>query len=126
MNNTSIRRKLNKGTPPQGGVLSPLIFNSIFDILLTELDNLSNVQSGYADEGCSICTGMDPTIVRDNLQRVTKVAECWAKDQGLTLCPDKTFVIVFSRRKIPDLRPITINDQNIRFEQFIKYLGVWP
>lgn len=71
-----------------------------------------------------------PNLYRDRSQRsqgqpTEGAAEKWAAEHGLTLCPDKTFVVVFARKPSPISRPITINGQNIQVVNKAKYLGVW-
>ncbi len=54
-------RALTKGTP-QGGVLSPILWNLAFDSLLQKFDKGVVEIFGYADDACLITTAHDPKI----------------------------------------------------------------
>jgi retron-type reverse transcriptase len=67
LNNNSYTRKLTRGCP-QGGVLSPLVWNTNFDPILEELNVKPVKVIGFADDACFLITGHDPTWMVDRIQ----------------------------------------------------------
>ena len=52
-----VTRRVRRGTP-QGGVLSPVIWNVVFEPLLKAM-NVHGFVTGFADDGSVIVTGTD-------------------------------------------------------------------
>ena len=58
-------RSLVRGTP-QGGILSPLVWNTVFDSLLRTLEGFQGVEPrGYADDGMFLISGICPNVLID-------------------------------------------------------------
>ena len=83
----TIIRLLTRGTP-QGGVLSPIIWNIAFEALLKQMSRYAFV-TGFADDGCAVATGQDMVLNQKRIQYALQEAEKWAEDNGLTFAPEK-------------------------------------
>ena len=119
----TIIRLLTRGTP-QGGVLSPIIWNIAFETLLKQMSRYAFV-TGFANDGCAVATGQDMILNQKRIQYALQEAEKWAEDNGLTFAPEKTFLIHFHRKHHPEPPPPTyLNGTQIEVVQSTKYLGV--
>lgn len=113
-----------RGTP-QGGVLSPTLWNLVIDELLNRLNREGFSVIGYADDITIICRGK----FLNTLCETTQVALCtvseWCKEVGLGVNPRKTDLVVFTKRRnlsgfiAPSLSGIPLT----RGEK-VKYLGI--
>lgn len=122
---TSVKsRFVNRGTP-QGGVISPLLWNLALNVVLALLEASGCKIVAYADDVAIIVTGMCPSTLRDILQRCLGVLNRWAADCGLGINPTKTELVLFTRNtKVVPIRPISLNGTVIPFSDEAKYLGV--
>ena len=118
----TISRRIARGTP-QGGILSPIIWNIVFDSCLKRLSVLA-FTTGFADDGCIIVTGSDTSICRDIAQRALDMAISWGSENGLTFSKKKTIVIHFNKTGAQNPKPLTLADRRLPFENETKYLGV--
>ena len=91
-------RLITKGTP-QGGVLSPLLWNFAFDDLLELYDNLKVNICGFADDACLTISGGCITTMRQRMQYALTLANDWATSNGLKLSTKKTIAMLFSRHR---------------------------
>ena len=117
-------RLVEKGTP-QGGVLSPLVWNMAFDGLLEEGNKGPVRVVGFADDACLVVSGPDPgTLVTIAQEAVTRIVS-WGASAGLAFNAKKTAVMLFTnRRKIPKLRKIKIDGTEVDYVNSTKYLGI--
>jgi ribonuclease HI len=124
INGIKARRKLTKGTP-QGGVLSPVIWNLAFDELL-DIFNTGPVKVvGFADDAALLITGPDPHTLADLGQTAVNKAVDWGKANGLTFGAAKTITVLFrGSGKITLPRPLRIDGQTIDYSDTVKYLGI--
>ena len=114
---------LDRGTP-QGGVLSPLLWNIVFDEML-DIFRTGPVRAlGYADDGSLLVCGKDPhtlvSLLQAGLDKVTK----WGQENGLNFSPTKTVAVVFGARKTKSFPTLRLNGQTLRYSTSVKYLGV--
>ena len=117
-------RSLTKGTP-QGGVLSPLVWNLAFEKLLALFDRGPVKIVGFADDACLVVTGHDPSILADLAQSAVDRAIEWGADSGLEFNARKTAAILFShKRKILLPKNIKVNGMEVNYVESTKYLGV--
>lgn len=113
------------GGCPQGGVLSPLLWNLVVDELLVKLGNQGHNTVGYADDIAIIEHGLFNETVRDRMQEALDIVTQWAENEGLKVSPEKTAIIPFTRRRNLDgLGPLRISNQEIPLQGETKYLGV--
>ena len=110
---------------PQGGVLSPLIWNLIMDSFLTQFQGDSVRVLGYADDILLYIEGTDPILMGNLLQpALDKVIE-WGDINGLSFNPTKTKTILFTkRRRMIKLPSLHLDGADLKYDDSFKYLGV--
>lgn len=82
---------------PQGGVLSPLLFN----IMLNDMPRSQNVKLyAFADDITIACTGQDTTSIESHLQEYINNLMNWFKRWKFEVNEDKTKMQFFTRRKL--------------------------
>ena len=113
------------GGCPQGGVLSPLLWNLVMDGLLRELSQRGFSALGYADDLVIMTQGKFNTTVRDCMQSALRLVETWVRQEGLNISPQKIVIVLFTkRRKKEGLGPLILRGAIIPLQEEIKYLGV--
>ena len=133
LSGTGKTKRLVKGTP-QGGVLSPILWNLAFDELLKMFDNNQRVEiRGFADDACLVITGDDPITMEQELQKGLDRINRWARWNGLKLSSNKTVAMIFNRTRrmnneIDSLRGLYLRDRNsrqkVKYVEETKYLGL--
>ena len=116
-----------KGTP-QGGVLSPLLWNLVIDSLLVSLTtslHKPDFTQGFADDLVTAVTGNHlPTLI-ERMQLIVNIINNWCKANDLELSPLKTSLVLFTwKRKFVVDTPITIDDHPIEYSSDVRYLGL--
>ena len=109
-----ITARPGRGTP-QGGVLSPLIWNLVIDKLLSNLGNRAVKPTGFADDICITLTGSDEGTMRNIMQNTLNHVVQWGDGNGLTFNPGKTQVLVCTRRKKVKFKPFKISGKDTEF-----------
>jgi hypothetical protein len=111
------------GGCPQGGVLSPLLWNLVADRLLTITNDLGFCTYGYADNIVIIVHGKFAHTVRDIMEEALNVVAKCAANEGLNISPHKTTTVPFTnRRKIEGLGPIPLHGKELKMQGEVKYL----
>ena len=124
LGNHSITVQLTRGTP-QGGVLSPLLFNLVMSELLKELDDVPGVYAqAYADDVLLMATGIDSFTISERVQEGIEAVRVWADGSGLSLCSDKTFATMFTWKRKWNYYPLKLMGKEIRLVDRVSYLGV--
>ena len=117
-------RKVDRGTP-QGGVLSPLIWNIVMDELLELLDDGIVIPIAFADDLTIILRGIDETILAEQAEKaLNKANEKWLKRYGQEFCPTKCIAVMYTNRRKWIRRPIILKGETIPYKKEAKYLGV--
>jgi len=117
-------RQVVKGTP-QGGVLSPVIWNIVFDSFLTRFEEGWVKGLGFADDGGLVTTGSNPRVLASRMQRAINSALEWGRNNGLQFSASKTVAVLFTRKyKFSLPPPLRMGDQQINYSNSVKYLGV--
>src|SRR5258705_14012483 len=95
--NIKISKEVQRGCP-QGGVLSPLLWNMVIDELLCELHGgLPSVHSqAFADDVCGVQAGIDFGIVRGRVVSALRTILKWCRKRGFAANPQKFDVVRFS------------------------------
>lgn len=113
---------------PQGGCLSPLLWNIVIDSLLNKLTiNGKFKVSAYADDLAIIITGHKnlTSAMSSKMNEAMKIVENWCNETGLSVNPDKTVMMKFSKgNKDKALTAIKIYGKNIQRVNNFKYLGI--
>jgi ribonuclease HI len=121
----SITRKIYKGCP-QGGILSPLLWNLTLNQLLKNNDLNQDFIQAFADDLGILLQGCDlDCTMRDLAIMYLKIIDKWCTTNGVKLSTVKTKVIIFrTQNRKYHFRPIVLNKQTLDLEDEIKYLGV--
>ena len=82
---------------PQGGVLSPLLWILVIDELLEILDDLGYEVQGFADDLIVIVRGKFESTIKDRMQLALNVTSEWCQEKELTINPNKTTLVPFTR-----------------------------
>ena len=121
-----VTRYLMRGTP-QGGVLSPILWNLAFDGFLKLFQDGDDVNVvGFADDACLVTQGKDPYILIEKMQIAMNRALNWGQQSDLTFSTTKTVVVLFTRkRKVPKNLPrIKMGNVSVPYSETVKYLGL--
>lgn len=122
---STISRFVNRGTP-QGGVLSPLLWNLALNSMLLSLEASGCHVVAYADDVAIAVKGKHLPTIKDILQGSLTDLSKWARNCGLGVNPNKTELVLFTRKnKIPAFDPISLDGTEIAFSDGAKYLGVF-
>ena len=87
------------GGCPQGGVLSPLLWNLVVDRLLTITNDLGFNTFGYVDNTVIEVQGKFAHTVREIIQDALNVVVKRAVKEGLNISPHKTAIVPFTNRR---------------------------
>jgi len=85
---------------PQGGVLSPLLWNLTVDQLLWDLNEAVYYSIGFADDIAIIIRGKFPGTVSEVLQNAIKRLENWCNRTKLSVNPNRTTIVSFTRLRM--------------------------
>ena len=121
---TSITKKATRGSP-QGGVLSPLIWNLTLNTFLSSLGIHSSFVQAFADDLVILISGICKSTVRSLAQQHLQDISTWCNNKGLKLSRIKTTAVLFTNKRDNTLdRPITIEGEEVRHALSVVYLGV--
>ncbi len=110
---------------PQGGVLSPLIWNIIMDSLLSTFQRDSVKVIGYADDILIYIKGSDPNSLAELIQPALDRITNWGVENGLSFNPTKTSLVMFTRNVTNYRKPdIFLKGEKLKYSESFKYLGV--
>jgi len=98
LNEISLRFAISRGCP-QGGVLSPILWCLVVNDLLTRLGGGGIFIQGYADDICLLAVGKFPNTVSGLMQWALSTVEVWCNEVGLSVNPDKTGLVAFTRKR---------------------------
>jgi hypothetical protein len=98
LNETTLKFAISRGCP-QGGVLSPLLWCLVVDDLITRLSGGGVFIQGYADDICLLTLGKFPNTVSGLMQWALSTVEIWCNKVGLSVNPDKTGLVAFTRKR---------------------------
>jgi hypothetical protein len=113
------------GGCPQGGVLSPLLWNLVADRFLTTTNDLGFSTFAYADDIVIIVQGKFVHTIREIMQKALNMVVKWAAKEGLNISPHKKAIDPFTnRKKIAGLGPLILHGKELKMLDKVKYLGV--
>ena len=112
-----------KGSP-QGGVLSPLVWNLVMDTLLTQLEGGPVKAIGYADDVLLVATGIEMGAMETQMQRALDTVAAWGLAQGLVFNPAKTAVVHFNPGREGRGPVLSLKGSRLEGSESLKYLGV--
>ena len=113
MRGSALIRYMIKGTP-QGGVLSPLLWNLVIDYLIASLQHFisnSEIAQGFADDIAAVILGSSLPSLLERMQLIVSHIKAWCDENELELSPDKSKLVLFThKRKFHLHTPIMIGD----------------
>ena len=98
MGSCTAGKEINRGTP-EGGILSPVIFNMTVEKCLKEEDKGPVEKHGYADDIAALATGIVEEAIQSNLQKELNRMEAWAASNSLSFNPSKSKIMAFLRKR---------------------------
>lgn len=120
----SIQRSVKIGTP-QGGVLSPLLWNLAVNSLLVNLEKSGSKVVAYADDIAIAVSGKYVSTVRDIMQNLLSILSNWASSCGLNANPSKTELVLFTRKhSLPHIEPPRLMGISLHFSEEARFLGI--
>ncbi|CAH2095823.1 unnamed protein product [Euphydryas editha] len=90
----SQRAMVAKGCP-QGGVISPLLWNMVVNDLIAALNDNYYYTVGYADDLAILIRGKFVNTICEVTNAALKIVEQWCGDNGLSVNPSKTELVMF-------------------------------
>ena len=96
LKDNTIRIKIKRGCP-QGGILSPFLWNLVVDDLLRlSVKDVPGYLQAFADDLITLVEGNDLDVIRARTQKTINTIENWCKDNGLNISALKTKIIMFT------------------------------
>ena len=124
LSGTNICRMINRGTP-EGGILSPAIWNITGSETLDRFDGNSPVDgTGYADDFLLLTIGQDLQRMQIDMQIAINMICRWARDNKLTFSAEKTKCMIFTRKHRYEKPRLHIEGQPLEYVESFRYLGV--
>ena len=120
----SVTRRATKGSP-QGGVLSPLLWNLTLNTFLSSLGIHSSFIQAFADDLVILIQGICKRTVRDIAQQHLQDINRWCTSKGLKLSGVKSTSILFTNKKDNILDPpLRVEGTTVPSVNSTVYLGV--
>ncbi|KAK9704100.1 Reverse transcriptase (RNA-dependent DNA polymerase) [Popillia japonica] len=110
---------------PQGGVLSPLLWDLVIDELLVTLNDEGYYTQGCADDIAILIVGKNASTISELMQRALTRTEGWCGQEHLRVNPAKATLVPFTKiRKLDGLKPPILHNEPVQFNQETKFLGL--
>ncbi len=104
--------KSGRGSPQEGGVLSPMVWNIIINTLLSHFGKTEAVRVKHGSR--------DGNIMQKKLEEIIR----WGDSHGLVFNPLKTTVVMFDRaRKLKSKLEITTRGKILTYSENLRNLG---
>jgi len=123
--NKRTKIRITRGCP-QGGILSPFLWNLVVDDLLGYSANeIPGYLQAFADDLVSLVEGQDLSVIRARSQKTVNTIETWCKANGLNISALKTKTVMFTRKnKWTPPKPLKVGGIEIELSSSVKFLGV--
>ncbi len=123
-NDASLERPVTLGCP-QGGVLSPLLWNLLVDDIIRSSFPFHVHTTGYADDINLATQHKDPGMATNQLQTAVERVSQKFSEVKLSLNASKTVFMLFSKKRIPVSHlSLSIGDLKISPSQQTTFLGL--
>ena len=121
---STVTKRASKGSP-QGGVLSPFLWNITLNTFLTGLGLHSNFVQAFADDLVILIRGICVPTIRSIAQQLLDRINSWCHNKGLRLSGVKTTAILFTNKRVSTLdKPLTVEGTVVPLVNSTIYLGV--
>ena len=110
------------GECPQGGFPSPLLWILVIDDLSNQLVQLGFQCIGYADDINIIIEGKVFSPLGDLMQHVFSLVKRWRESNEQAINSTKVDLVLFTNRKMYDLRLAHLNGYPVQISKTTKYL----
>ena len=85
------------------------------DGLLYSLNSVRCFAQGFADDFSALVIDKDLRTVREVKQAALHTVQRWCEDHGLSVNPDKTEIVFFTRKRtLPGLIPIVVFSKELK------------
>ena len=122
--NSTAGLTVTKGTP-QGGILSPVLWNLVMNNLLVEFDRYGTCEIFcYADDLAVVVCGVDLGTVTDLAQLALNRLVTWSEKNELTFSTSKTVAMHLTRTRKKPSQDLKLSNKPILWVENFKYLGV--
>ncbi|KAL7726270.1 hypothetical protein ACLKA6_008450 [Drosophila palustris] len=112
-------------SPGPDGISPAHLQHAVVNRLLRDIEGGGCQLVAYADDVAMIFTGKYPQTLCDLMTVKLSNLAAWADKCGLGVNPDKTELVLFTRRyKVPTLIPPKLKDSALSFSDSAKYLGL--
>lgn len=116
----SSTKKITSGVP-QGSVLGPTLFN----IFINDIPRIPGFFLAlYADDTALLATSKNPTLLITKLQSTLNTTLEYFRAWKLTINPEKTEAIFFTRTRCRPQHELSVMGHNVPWQKKVKYLGV--
>ena len=111
---------------PQGGILSPTMWNVAFDEYIRNVSPLSDVTAAYADDVCILVSGHCYQEAHDNALRVMEYTERWSRQNDIVFCNKKSEYINYTWKRTdpPIILHLPLYGDPLPSTHHFKYLGL--
>lgn len=109
---------------PQGSVLGPLLWNTMYDGVLNIPVPEGCKIIGFADDIAVVIVAKHIPEIENTANDVIARAKSWLETAGLKLAEHKTEAVLISSRKTMEYAEIRVGSQIIHSKPVLKYLGM--
>ena len=113
---------------PQGGILSPFLWNLVVeDLLQYSAKEIPGYLQAFADDLVVLCECNDYEVARARTIKSIQTIERWCKTKGLNISALKTKIINFTTKTKKSkllLKPFMVGGKPISLSKTVKFLGV--
>ena len=118
------RIRIKRGCP-QGGILSPFLWNLVVDDLLKfSAKEIPGYLQAFADDLVTLAEGSDTGVIWQRTQKTINTIEKWCDTKGLNISALKTKIVMFTWNRNWKMRPISVGGNTITLSKTVKFLGV--
>ena len=109
---------------PQGGILSPFLWNCVLNSLLIDLRNRGLHLQAYADDVAILVTGTNMLWIKGRAQKALNIASNWAHNQELQFSCKKTEIVLFTNKRKPAFESLRLNGRQLEKSKKATLLGI--
>ena len=118
------RIRIRRGCP-QGGIISPFLWNLVVDDLLKfSAKEIPGYLQAFADDLVTLAEGSDTGVIWQRTQKTINTIKKWCDTKGLNISALKTKIVTFTWNRNWTMRPISVGGNTITLSKTVKFLGV--